>query len=123
MANQVEGIKILAQFVGNDIERQALSFQFFNDGLLALGGFPTPEEPVEASKMFLKSIFREVAQGFGDKIAVLVKVFHPFGDNVRIDAIDVDLAHGAARRRWQAQRIDNGLVLAGCRRNRVLAFG
>ena len=40
MADEIEGIEVLAKFLGDGIERQALGLQFLDDRLLALGTFP-----------------------------------------------------------------------------------
>ena len=37
MADEIEGIEVLAEFLGDGIERQALGLQFLDDRLLALG--------------------------------------------------------------------------------------
>ena len=50
VADEVEGIEVLADFLGQRVERQALVFQFLDDGLLALGGVPALEEIVEAGE-------------------------------------------------------------------------
>ena len=50
VADQVEGVEVLAHFLGQRVERQALGFQFLDDGLLALGAVPALEEVVEAGE-------------------------------------------------------------------------
>ncbi len=40
MADEVEGVEVLAQFLGDGIERQALGLQFLDDRLLALRRLP-----------------------------------------------------------------------------------
>ena len=53
VADEVEGIEVLAHFLGERVERQALGFQFLDDRLLALGRFPALEEIVEAGEALL----------------------------------------------------------------------
>ena len=50
MADEVEGVEVLADLLGQRIEQQALGGQFFDDGLLALGRVPALEEIVEAGE-------------------------------------------------------------------------
>ena len=80
VADEVEGVEVLADFFGQGVEREALVFQFLDDGLLALGRFPALEEIVEAGEALLQRLLGEVAQGFGDQLAVLVEVFHALSD-------------------------------------------
>ena len=63
VADQIEGIEVLAEFLGDGIERQALGFQFLDDRLLALGRLPALEEIVEAGEALLQRLLGEVAQG------------------------------------------------------------
>ena len=64
MADKVEGIEVLADFLGQRVERQAFVFEFFDDGLLALGRFPALEEIVEAGEALLQRLLGEVPQAF-----------------------------------------------------------
>ena len=81
VADQVEGVEVLAQLLRKRIERQALGFQFLDDRLLALGRFPALEEVVEAGEALLQRLLGEVAQAFGDQLAVLVEILHALGDD------------------------------------------
>ena len=81
MADQIEGIEVLAEFLGDGVERQALGFQFLDDRLLALGRLPALEEIVEAGEALLQRLLGEVAQALGDELAVLVEVFDALGDD------------------------------------------
>ena len=81
VADEVEGVEVLAHFLGERIERQALGFQFLDDGLLALGRLPALEEIVEAGEAFLQRLLGEVAQALGDELAVLVEIFDALGDD------------------------------------------
>ena len=40
VADEIEGVEVLAQLLGDGVERQALGFQFLDDRLLALGRLP-----------------------------------------------------------------------------------
>ena len=92
MADEVEGIEVLADLLGQRVEGQAFVFEFFNDGLLALGRFPALEKIIEAGKAFLQSLLGEVPQGFGDELAVLVEIFDALGDDGGPYPIDIDFA-------------------------------
>ena len=81
VADEVEGIEVLAQFLGDGIERQALGLQFLDDRLLALRRLPALEEIVEAGEALLQRLLGEVAQGFGDQLAVLVEILDALGDD------------------------------------------
>ena len=97
VADEVEGIEVLADFLGQRVEQQPFVRQFFDDGLLALGGVPALQEVVEAGEALLQRLLGEVAQAFGDQLAVLVEVLDALGDDRGADAVDVDTC--AARRR------------------------
>ena len=56
VADQVEGVEVLAQFLGDGIERQALGFQFLDDRLLALRRLPALQEIVEAGEALLQRL-------------------------------------------------------------------
>ena len=92
MADEVEGIEVLADFLEQRFEQQPFVGQFFDDGLLALGGFPAAEEIVEAGEALLERLSGEVAQAFGDELAVFVEIFDALGENGDGLAIDVELA-------------------------------
>ena len=62
VANEIEGVEILAQFLGDRIEGQALGFSFVDDCLLAFGVFPALEEVVETGKTLLQGVLGVVAQ-------------------------------------------------------------
>src|SRR5699024_1351109 len=91
VAGQIEGVQILGQLVDDGVERQALVFQFFEQGLLALGLVPAFEKVVQAGEALFQGAAGVVAQGFGNQLAVGVQVFDPLGDNFGADAVDVDL--------------------------------
>ena len=102
MADEIEGVEVLAHFLGKRLERQALGCQFLDDRLLALRRFPALEEIVEAGETLLQRLLGEVAQGFGDELAVLVEILDPLGDDGRADAVDVNLLRASADRRAAA---------------------
>jgi hypothetical protein len=91
MADQVKGVQVLADFIGNRIENEAFRFKLLDDRLLALRTLPALEEIVEACKTLLERRLGEVAQRLGDQFAVLVEVFDALGDDFRADAIDINL--------------------------------
>ncbi len=92
MADEVEGVEVLADFLGQRVKGQAFVFEFFDDGLLALGGFPALEEIIEAGEALLQRLLGEVPQAFGDELAVFVEIFHALGDDGGPYPIDIDLA-------------------------------
>jgi hypothetical protein len=92
VADQIEGVEVLAEFVGDGVEREALNFQFFDDRLLALGRFPSLEEIVKAGEPFPQRGLGEVAQGFGDEFAILVEIFDSLGEDAGTDPVNVNLA-------------------------------
>ena len=92
MADEVEGIEVLADFLGERVEGQPFVFEFLDDGLLALGRFPALEEIIEAGEALLQRLLGEVPQGFGDELAVLIEIFHALGDDGGPYPIDIDLA-------------------------------
>ena len=118
MADEVEGVEVLAQFSGDQIERQALGRQLLDDRLLALGGLPAPEEVVKAGEAFFQRSLGEVAQGLGDELAVLVQILDPLGDDRCADAVHIDLAHAAALGRV----VPDGLIPARLRRCGVVVI-
>ena len=79
MADEVKGIEVLAQFLGDRIERQALGFQFLDDRLLAVRRLPAFEEILEAGEALLQRLLGEIPQGFCDELAILVEIFDAFG--------------------------------------------
>jgi hypothetical protein len=81
MANEVKGIEVLPDFLGQRIEQQTFRLQFVNDGLLTFSAFPAFEELIEACKMTGERLLRVVTQAFGDQFAVLVEIFDPFGED------------------------------------------
>lgn len=122
VADQIEGIEVLTEFIGDGVQRQALGFQFLNDRLLALGRLPALEEIVEAGEALLQCRPREVAQGLGDELAVLVEIFDALGEDAGANAVDINLANRITGLQRQSRLIGNGFVVARCRRYRVVAL-
>ena len=60
MADQIEGVEVLAQFLGNGVQRQALGLQFLDDRLLAPGPLPALEEVIEAAGTLLHRLPGEI---------------------------------------------------------------
>ena len=94
VTDEVEGIEVLAQFLGDRVERQALGFQFVDDRLLALRRLPALEEIIEASEALLQRLLGEIAQGFCDELTVLVEIFDALGDDGGSNTIDIDFFCG-----------------------------
>ena len=44
MTDEVEGVEVFADFLGERVQGQAFCFELFEDSLLALGGIPTGKE-------------------------------------------------------------------------------
>ena len=97
VADEVEGVEVATDFLGEGGQGQALGREFVEDGLFALGAAPVVEEIVEAEEVFAEMPFAEVAQAFGDEAAVFVEVFDALGEDGDFDAIDVDFAARAVR--------------------------
>ncbi len=122
VADEVEGVEVLAHFLGQRIEQQAFILQFFDDGLLALGSVPASEELIEAGEALAERLLRVVAQALGDQLAVFVEVFDTLGQDA-----DRFAANVVFRRRLRDPRrdvdigrlgIDNHLfIFAGFRGN------
>jgi hypothetical protein len=103
MADEIEGIEVLAQLLDDGLERQAFGFQFLDDGLLSLCRFPALQEIIEAGEALPQGLLGEVLQALGDQLAVLVQVLDPLGDDRGADAVDVDLlplAPGLGKSTW-----------------------
>ena len=64
MADKVKGVEVLADFLGQRVKGEAFVFEFFDDGLLALGGFPALEEIIQAGEALLQRLLGEVPQAF-----------------------------------------------------------
>ena len=111
VADEVEGVELLADFGGDGIEREARGFEFFDDCLFAVFGGPAFEELVEAGEAGFEGFAGVVAETFGDEFAVFVEVFDAFGDDGCRDAIDVDFAAFAV----VGRDFDVGGVLDGAR--------
>ena len=92
VADEVEGVEVLANFLRQRVKRQPFVFQFLDDGLLALGRFPALEEIIQAGKALLQGLLGEIPQAFGDQPAVLIEIFNALGDDGGPYPIDVDLA-------------------------------
>ena len=69
MADEVKGVEVLADFLGQRVKREAFVFEFLDDGLLALGRFPALEEIIEAGEALLQGLLREIPQRFCDEPA------------------------------------------------------
>ena len=115
MADEVEGVKVLAEFLDDGGEREALCGEFVEDCLLARGVLPAFEEVVEAGETLSERLLGVVAQGFGDEFAEFVEILDALGDDGGADAVDVDfLPPGAAGRDGDVGRaIDDGFIGAG----------
>ena len=112
MADEVEGIEVLVQFLDDGVERQTLGRQFLDDRLLALLGLPAPQEIVEAGEALFQRLAGEVAQGFGDQPAVLVEVLHPLGNDCGVDSVHVNLVRAAEGvRQGEGRVMDDNLLV------------
>ena len=114
MTDEVERIEVPVQFGGHLFKRQAPGIQLVEYGLLGFGGVPALQEVVEAGESLPQRLLREVAQGLGDELAVLVQVFHAFGDDGRGDAVHVDFLRTASgtRRVGVGPVVENRSVVA-----------
>lgn len=90
VTNQIEGIEVLAEFVCDGVDREALGFQFLDNSLFAFGRFPALEEIVAADEALLQRRLGEVTQGFGDDLAVLVEKFDSLSEDACADTIDIN---------------------------------
>ncbi len=96
VADQVEGVEVLAHFLGQRIEQQAFVLQFLDDGLLALGAVPASEEIVEAGEALAERLLRVVAQALGDQLAVFVEVFDALGQDADRSARECSISRRLA---------------------------
>ena len=81
---------------------------------LRLAAFQRFRKSSRLAKRFFSAFLVKSRRDFCHELAVLVEIFHAFGDNGGADAIDIDLAlRPTARRQGQARLIDDGLVRAG----------
>src|ERR1700678_220466 len=60
VANKIKRVEVLADLVGQRLKREAFVFEFFDDGLLTLGGFPALEEVIEAGETLLQCLLGEI---------------------------------------------------------------
>ena len=97
VADQVERVEVFAQFLGDRVERQPFGFELFDDRLFARRPFPVLQEIVEAREAAFQRVFGVIAKALGDQLAMFVEVFDPLGDDLNIDAIDIDLFDRAGR--------------------------
>ena len=95
VADEIEGIEVPAQLLDQHGQRQALGGHFLDDRLFAVGSVPASQEVVEACEAFAQDLSGEVAERFGDELAVLVEVFDTLGYDGRGDAVYVDLFSGS----------------------------
>src|ERR1035441_10560775 len=91
MTDEVESVEVLAGFLNEWVQGEPFGFEFLDDGLLARCGVPPGKEIVEAGEAFLQRLPGEIAQAFGNQLAVLVEIFHALRENGGADAIHVDL--------------------------------
>ena len=115
VADQVEGVQVLVHFLHDHVERQALGRKLVDDRLLALLALPAPQEVVEAGEALLQCLAGEVAQGFGDQLAVLVEVFDALGDNGSVDAVHVHLVRAEGIRLRFRDVMDDDVLVVGQR--------
>ena len=69
---------------------ESFLFEFFDNGRLALGGFPAFEEIIQVGEMPLQALPGVIPQAFRDQFAVLVQIVHPLGQHGDQDAIYID---------------------------------
>ena len=77
---------------------EAFSFQFLDYRLLPFRRFPTLQEIVEGGETLFQRGLGEVAQRFGDELAIFVEVFDTLRENASADAIDIYLSRGVSGR-------------------------
>ena len=92
VADEIEGVEILADLVLELVEQDALIEQFGDDGVFAVGGVPVLQEVVEGlvdgEDVFAADLFK----GLGDEVAVGVDVLDVLGEDVGGLAVDVEFA-------------------------------
>src|SRR5690242_20121264 len=94
MADEVEWVQILADFLLEGIERQPLVFQFIDNSLFALRGIPALKEVIEADKALFERAFRELLKTLRNEPAIFVEIFDAFREYSGPYPIDIHLAHG-----------------------------
>ena len=88
VADQVEGVEVLADLVAQGLEEHTLLLQLVDDGLLAVGLLPPLQEVVEGRELLLHACAGVVLERLGDELAVLVVVLDPLGDHRERHAAD-----------------------------------
>lgn len=63
VANQVERVEIVAQFISDQVERQALCGEFFNGCVFALRAVPPLQKDIEGSEPALQGPAGAIMQG------------------------------------------------------------
>jgi len=89
IADEIEGIEILANLLCQWIKQQTFVLQLFNNGLFAIRCIPVFEKVIETGKAFFQSVLGIVAKTFRDQFAIFVKVFDSFGQDSDLPAPDV----------------------------------
>ena len=88
VADQVEGIVVGTDLLGQFVKEDAARGQLFDHGLFALGRVPGAEEVVQGGVGLVHGLARVVLERFGDQPAVAVQVLDPLGGDADLDVID-----------------------------------
>ena len=92
---QVEGVEVFANLVGQGFEQYALRFQFLQQGGLAVGLLPGLQELVERVVLLTHVDAGVVAQALGDELAFGVEVLHALTGHGHGDVVAEDVFFGA----------------------------
>jgi len=101
VADQVERIEVLADFIRERVKQDAMFFKFFDDGLLPVSSQPSLRELVQCRKFLIDPAACVVFQRFRDEFACLgIKVLDTLGSDADFHVADVILLWFAAAR-WK----------------------
>jgi len=89
VADEIEGVVVSANMLGQFVEGDALGGEFLQDDLLALGVIPDGEEIVEGRIGFADRLAGSVLERLGDELAVFVEILDALGGDADLDVVHV----------------------------------
>ena len=129
VADQIEGVVVAADLLGQFVEEDALAGELVDDGLLAVGVVPRVEESVQRGVRLADGLARVVLERLGDELAVGVEILDALGGDARLPRRRRSTCGAAGCRRRQriirrppivATRLVSSRIVSGwlIRRNR-----
>ena len=89
VADEIEGVVVAADLLGELVEEHALGGQLLDDDLLLVGVVPGGEEVVERGVGLAHGLAGVVLERLGDELAVGVEVLDALGGDADLDIVDV----------------------------------